>query len=234
MLRARTPTLEEFNRLADLKREETRFQLREEERREESVRRTADDDGIELAATYLNMTQSIEERIAELEEKLDRYDAAVVQALTENEADLRRVREAREQLLLQAHVLPDGRRVFRTEDGMRLFDEHGVEISAEVISANEIRDDTPAWESFQELGAEQDRLLLERRDIIEYQEKLDHVRERVNDTDVTPDELDALEREMDIDVMERISAQLGARPQTPAAASLGRNELFPAASFAPS
>lgn len=71
--------------------------------------------------------------IAEFEVDLDRYDTATVAALQENEVQLAQVRERMDALLGQAYVLPDGRRVFKTEDGLRVFDESGKELDASTI-----------------------------------------------------------------------------------------------------
>lgn len=46
----------------------------------------------------------------------------------QNGRALERVQEDLRIMVDKAYVLPDGRRVFKTEDGMRVFDEHGEEI----------------------------------------------------------------------------------------------------------
>ncbi len=66
--------------------------------------------------------------LADFNVTLDAYDAATVDALMENEEHLKAVRQELKILLDQAYVLPDGRRVFKTEDGTRVFDEQGVEV----------------------------------------------------------------------------------------------------------
>lgn len=50
----------------------------------------------------------------------------------ENQVFLDAVRERLDVVLSRAHVLEDGRRVFKTEDGSQVFDEHGAEVDAEV------------------------------------------------------------------------------------------------------
>lgn len=69
-------------------------------------------------------------KIADFTVKLDRYDTATVQALMDNERDVLAVREKIDAMMLKAHVLPDGRRVFKTEDGTRVFDEFGAQLNS--------------------------------------------------------------------------------------------------------
>lgn len=70
--------------------------------------------------------------------KLDRYDEKTVEALMENRVALEEVQKRLDDMLGKAHVLPDGRRVFKTQDGTRVFDETGLELKADVIDPNAI------------------------------------------------------------------------------------------------
>ena len=46
----------------------------------------------------------------------------------------------------QAYLLPDGRRVFKTEDGSRVFDEHSIEVTD--FDPETIEDWRPRREAF--------------------------------------------------------------------------------------
>ena len=71
------------------------------------------------------MVLATESQIAEFTVKLDRYDAATVEALMQNEVDLKAVQERLDHMLMEAHELPTGERVFKTRDGTRVFDQNG-------------------------------------------------------------------------------------------------------------
>ena len=149
------------------------------------------------------------EKIAAFTVKLDRYDTATVHALMDNERDLRDVREKIDTMLMKAHVLPDGRRVFKTEDGKRVFDELGVELKAEEIAPESIGDDKPKWEMFFGSRKEERRLVEERKDLVDYQDKLDQARERTKDPKLTEGELSALDKEFGESMPDRVRKLAG-------------------------
>lgn len=68
-----------------------------------------------------------EDRIEQFTVTLDTYDHAIVIALMENQEALDSVNDQIDRLLDRAHVMADGRRVFKAEDGTQVFDEFGQE-----------------------------------------------------------------------------------------------------------
>jgi len=114
-----------------------------------------------------------------------------------NERQFRDVRERIENMLLEAHVLPDGRRVFRTRDGRQVFDEHGQEVSSDVLKVDAIDPRKPVWEDFRSDRAEEARLVEERGQLQEYQQKLDDARSKANDGNLTSDDLDSLDADLE-------------------------------------
>lgn len=148
------------------------------------------------------------QKIAEFTVKLDRYDTATVQALMDNERDILDVREKIDGMLLKAHVV-NGRRVFKTEDGNRVFDEFGAELKADEITPDAIDNAKPRWEAFSAARDEEKRLVQERKDLGDYQEKLDRARERTKDPKLTEDELLALDKELGNGMPERVRKLTG-------------------------
>lgn len=128
--------------------------------------------------------------------RLQEYDTATVEALMQNEMDLKQVQAGIEQMLGEAYTLPDGRKVFKTMDGKRVFDETGTEMRPDEIKPEQIDDRKPRWETFQAAKTEELRLGQERADLHEYQGKLDTARERLDDPKLTKNELDALDKEL--------------------------------------
>ena len=87
-------------------------------------------------------------------------------------------------------------RIFRTEDGAQVFDESGKEVLRDELEFDLISPDSPTWEQRLELLGKQDSLTVERGQILKFQERLDHARERVDEGKITKDELDDLGSEL--------------------------------------
>lgn len=134
------------------------------------------------------------------EARLAEYDYAVIEALLENEKNLKTARERLDNLLEEAYVLPDGRRVFKTSDGTRVFDEDGQELSREEIDPDVIEDLRPTWEVFQRDKGIHDALVDEREHLLTYQQKIDAARERLARGDISEQELADLETLLDDDM----------------------------------
>ncbi|PTM40513.1 hypothetical protein [Bosea sp. 124] len=143
--------------------------------------------------------------------KLDRYETATVQALMDNERDTLAVRKEIDAMLLKAHTLEDGRRVFKSEDGVRVFDEHGAELKPADVAPESISDEKPRAEAYFERRTEERRLVEERKGLHDYQTKLDTARERVKDPTLTENELSALDKELGQSVPDRVRKLVGDR-----------------------
>jgi hypothetical protein len=136
-------------------------------------------------------------QLQEFTVKLDRYDTATVEALMENGEKLQEVRKQLDQMLLEAHVLPDGRRVFRTRDGKQVFDEVGKEVGADVIRADAIHPGKPSWELYHANRGREATLQEERTHLQDYQQKLDDARVTVKEGGLTKEDLDQLDADLE-------------------------------------
>lgn len=142
------------------------------------------------------------------EARLAEYDYALIEALQENEKNLKAARERLDNLLEDAYVLPDGRRVFKTSDGTRVFDEHGQELSREEIDPDAIEDFRPSWEEWQTATSTYTGLNEEREKLLRFQEQVDDVRERLAQGSVSEQELAELETLLDNDMPEAVRRHL--------------------------
>lgn len=140
------------------------------------------------------------ERVQRLTARLDELDRASLEALREadrrvreNEERLRRIRET-------ATVTPDGRRIYRTEDGMRAYYEDGIEATAREMDAVQWEPYAPSWERHQESVRNLDQSIQKRDDIRTYRERLEHHRKHLENRDdpLRADELDEMEREINV------------------------------------
>lgn len=185
----------EFARSAAYHAEQEHF-FREVERRQKDTQRTErlEDDVSDLA---ISAALATDEQIFQFQAKLDSYRTATVESLMENERQLVAVRKRLDEMLAKAYVLPDGRRVFKTEDGLRVFDEHGVELSADDIDPDEIEDWRPRADGYledrqAEAALEQDRE--KRLDLLDW---IDAAEERIDAGDLTVEDIADIEKELE-------------------------------------
>lgn len=166
---------------------------RQERKRREEIADRAEDDLTTLAADVALATPA---QINRLKVRLDHYDEATVIALMENQKKLDAINATLQAMLEQAYVMEDGRRVFMTEDRTRVFDELGQEVTADELDFNMIGPDNPTWEEF---DAGQTQLLkykTERRQILDYQKKLDEAREKLSGGEISKDDLDQMDKDL--------------------------------------
>lgn len=145
---------------------------------------------------------------AELETQIALHDQAIIQALTENEERLAAADRRVAKLLGEAHVLPDGRRVFKTEDGLRVFDEFGQEVDADDVDPQSIDDLRPSWETVSGELDDRNALAEERRNLLDYQHKLDEAQDKLARGEMSQTDLDDLDRLMTDDVPDAVRRHL--------------------------
>lgn len=192
---------EEFALAASIKREDVlhkekmaAFERRQRDFRENERIRHEKREREEFVAI---MARASERQIASFHQKLDSYDAKTVEALMENRVALDLAKEKFDQILSRAHVLPDGRKVFRSrEDTTRVYDEFENLLPADVVDPDSIDPSRPAWEEFKEARDAKVRLEQERQSLIDYQTRLDETRAKVGG-DVTAQQLDDLGADLD-------------------------------------
>jgi hypothetical protein len=192
---------------ADKLRQKQFIQNREDRQKREERLEQAEDDFAALAGAVETALASVD-RLAAFEADLTVYDTAVVEALMENDRLLAIVLAEKEALLKRAHVMEDGRRVFRTADGNQVFDEFGVEVSRAEIDPAIIPDSAPTWEEYEVPFNEERRLQAERAQILEYQQKLDEAREAVASGTMTEAELTEFETELRESMPEAVRRKL--------------------------
>ena len=110
---------------------------------------------------------------------------------------IERLTDERKRIHVEAHRLADGRRVFETEDGERVYDEHGNKATDE-IHPEEIPDHLEKWESLQK----PDKALAnaERRfdEALKHQRVLDGARSRHNEGGLKNQDINELEQMIEL------------------------------------
>lgn len=178
-----------------MERERSKWFIAARERREkkELVAQRADEDLMDLVTSEVLATPV---EIEAFEIRLSAYDESVVRALMANQEALEVVNEKIDAMRGKAHRLEDGRTVFKTEDGTKVFDEHGVLVGLETVVPEAIPDTNPTWESYSGAIAGRNGLLEERATLHHYQTKLDEAREAARSGELTKQELEELDADL--------------------------------------
>ena len=145
----------------------------------------------------MQMAEANQERIEQLNARLDRLDRASYEALRETEEQLRLAREELNLIRDNAFEItfPDGtvKKVYRGGDTVRTED--GAVVSPDIIRSEDIPDGASNWTAFETHAEKVARLTGQRDRIIEYRAKLDVARDRLQDSP-SPDDLDDLDAEL--------------------------------------
>lgn len=190
-----TSAKRDFARSAAYRRDQELFFKETEKRlKEDRVADRIDADAAELATMAVLATET---EIAEFRAELDEYRTATTEALLENERELAKVRAEIDDMLERAYVLPDGRRVFKTKDGLRVFDEHGVELGNEIIDPDAIEEWRPHADGYLDRRAVESGLVSEREGLLSIEHQIDAADERAKSGEMTRDELEEFRDELE-------------------------------------
>lgn len=138
--------------------------------------------------------------------ELDIEDRAADMALADIAREIEANRRECENLLENAYRMPDGRRVFMTEDGTAVYDEDGNRLSAADaanLPKNELRRHS-SWEQMQANADEHARLEREQQDIVRYKQEGQELKERAESGDLSPEEFADIERRRQETMPERM------------------------------
>ena len=188
-----------------------RQHLMEQSRRDDQARREGAADELEsdlltAASTILATPQEIEAfavKLDEFEARLDTYDKATVKALLESQQRLEAFQHQREAMLRKAYVMDDGRRAFRSEDGLFYIDENRNTVDPSNLDLSRFTDVMPSAEAFIE---NEDNILREealQQEIHEFdaakdraQDRGKEIRAEIEKGSVTKERLDELSEEL--------------------------------------
>jgi DNA repair exonuclease SbcCD ATPase subunit len=145
----------------------------------------------------------IEEQRERFQRELDRLEQASLAALHENEEQLRAAREELRKIQERAYeiTLPDGTVTKVYRDGDKVRTDAGAEVSRDILRAEDLPDGLPLWAERTASGEKNHALDEKHRQILEYREKLERMREVSGGGD-PPDES-----------VEQLRAELGAMPE---------------------
>lgn len=124
---------------------------RDDQKRRDDAAEELESDLLTAASTILATPQEIEAfavRLDDFETRLDTYDKATVKALLESQQRLEAYQLERANMLDQAYVMENGRRVFRSEDGSYYMDEDRNAVDPNDLDLSRFTDAMPSAEDF--------------------------------------------------------------------------------------
>ncbi|NRA87233.1 MAG: hypothetical protein HRU28_07520 [Rhizobiales bacterium] len=164
----------------------------DQEKRDDKAEKLQDD----LLSFAIDALVASEIQIEEFNMKLDQYDESTVKALMDNQIRIDEINAKIENMLADAYVMDDGRRVFKSYDNNLIIDEFGTIVTAEEIDPNLIPNGGIAPEQYLDaLNIRNEELEIQTQ-LIEFQEQLDSARELSAKDGVTTQELDDLEADL--------------------------------------
>ncbi len=207
----------EFSRAVDARPDDLRrkrhYEAQVEERREldQKLNETTMDNFVDV------LVLATAEQIAEFSAELDRYDAATVEAIMENQQKLEKIQAELRDKLARAYVLPDGRRVFKSADGMRAYDEFGEELKPEAIDPDTIENWRPRYEEYLGDRRTEKSLIQERSELEAFDKCIQEARERKDEADLTAKELEEVRKDLADNMPAAVKRRLSIEPDAPAA-----------------
>lgn len=147
-------------------------------------------------------------RLKQLNTRLETHQSAVIDALLENQERLDKADERLQQLLSEAYVLPDGRRVFKSENGITVIDEYGDGVSADELDPHMIDDRYPTAETWLAAKEHHRKLSAEREELLDYQDRLDQAQQLIDQGDLNEEDFDDLDALMNDDVPNAVRQRL--------------------------
>ena len=160
------------------------IKARQDKARQEEIEDAAETSAISTIATVALATDY---QIEQFQIRLHRYDAAVTEAILENDEQLKFIRERLrlveqriQQMLDEAYVLEDGRRVFKSEDGTYVIDEHGQDVAPEEVDFDLIPNTVTA-ESYMEKRQQQREALKVEQELVEERDQLHHAQDLIRE-----------------------------------------------------
>lgn len=193
---------------AELRREKLQVVEIDQLRAEETQHREREKRDTEEAKELETMLLATVEQIDVFRSELDDYDTATVHALIDNQRALDEVVERRETMEARAYRLPDGRAVFKTDNGEKVFDRHGAELPRDVIHPESIPDALPRWEAYQTNVDAERKLLHERADLHTFQQKADEARAAIDKGKISTDALAKMNADLKSSVPDAVEARL--------------------------
>lgn len=164
------------------------WQLRDQEDRNKKAQlnqkqETESDAVADYALSIISVEQS-----DQFQSEITVFQEATTEALIHQEKLIEKARIELQEVIDQAYILEDGRKAFKDREGLKVYDIDGNELGETIITADEIPDHHPRIEDLLERREQLQILEREQTEILEFQDKLDEARDRLDRGDLTQQE----------------------------------------------
>ncbi len=207
-------------------RAKTRFRKQrehaEQRQRDERTKRKLEEEQSDFD-DLAQVLMATDDAIAQFRNKLDEYQETVMQRILDLQNKRDQLLTERSALLAGAHVLPDGRRVFRSEDGLTVFDENRNTVSPDLITPSEISDEDTSRKEFLANADKFDAIDKELDEAVTVLEHIDDMQDRLDEGKITASQLDDLKTRLD-GLMTESFKQKDIEPVVPRDTSLPADE----------
>lgn len=193
---------------ATLREEGFRRQSERIEKRQEETRADQAETSDLLTAIIASGNPADAARLKKLDQRVGLHQNAVIEALQDNQERLDAADLLLRQLLDEAYTLPDGRRVFKSEDGTTIIDEHGVQVGREDIDPDMIDNRYPTAETWLTAKENHQKISQERAELVDYQNKLDQAQTLIDQGGLSDDDFADLDALMTSDVPDAVRSRL--------------------------
>jgi hypothetical protein len=165
---------------------------------------------------FAEQMQALREQAARFEKRLDLLEQASAEAFLRNEEERRIAQEELKRIQDRAYeiTMPDGRVVKVYRDGNLVRDEDGGIVSREIVGAEDIGTTHPTWSERNEADRHLRELEAERDRILNYRKELETARTKTNGGDLTLQELETLEAEVDKNMPRSVRDRVQTGPGT--------------------
>lgn len=204
-----------------------RDQMQEKMKRKQAER----DENFDMFITIALASQA---DLQSFQNMLDDYEAKATQRILELQNKLDQQLSKQKEMLDNAYVLPDGRRVFKFKNTDKVIDEFGENVSPDKITANEIPDHHPDGEAYK---ANIDNIAQTRKDTketIKFRDRVNEMQEELDQGKVSEDRLNDLKSEFDDIMPDSLRPEEHVQPEKPSvnttATELEQKAIIPSSS----
>ena len=161
---------------------------------------------------FADRMEAIRRQAAAFQRTLDLLEHATLEALRENEEHLRAAREDLQRVRDRAYevTMPDGTVAKVYRDGDRVRDEAGGDVSPDIVRAEDIGNGHSTWAEHVDGLKRVEELQTKREALQAYQRRIQGARETVAGDDLSAEELDRLEGNLQKDVPAEVQKNLQA------------------------
>ena len=160
------------------------------------------DNWAELVATVS------QQQLDDFRVELEAYQAATTEELLYLREQLDRLESERQELLDKAYVLPDGRRVFKSEDGTKVYFEDGTEVDPSIVQHHQIGEEHTYWQPYHRKTMQVDIVKQHFDATLSYQHKTDALEQRLERGEITEGEYGEMRETLVGQAPKRVSARV--------------------------